>query len=191
MEKAIRIMLSLTIPVGVILAAGISPLLHVAFTKFDSHQIGFFVLTVRIFLLTLSGFAIQEVLARSFYARKEAWTPFFSVAIRTVCYLSVSITAVVFFSRVGAPAIALAEFAPTIEAVVLYAWLNQRLPERMKVGGSIIKGLIAAIIGGVVTYAIALYLPGGAIVSSLAGMTVGGLVALAIVWSDVKQLINL
>ena len=191
MEKAIRIMLSLTIPVGVILAAGISPLLHAAFTKFDSRQIGFFVLTVRIFLLTLSGFAIQEVLARSFYARKQAWTPFFSVVIRTVVYLSVSITAIMFFRQVGAPAIALAEFAATIEAIVLYAWLNQRLPERIQVSGAIIKGLIAAVMGGIVTYAIALYLPGGAVVTALVGMFVGDIIALAIVWSDAKQLINL
>ncbi len=191
MEKAIRVMLVLTIPVAVILAAGISPLLRVAFTKFDANQMGFFTLTVRIFLLTLSGFAIQEVLARSFYARKQAWTPFFSVVIRTIIYLSVSVSAVVFFRQVGAPAIALAEFAPTIEAIVLYTWLNQRLPERIQVSGAVFKGFIAAVIGGVVTYAIALYLPGGAVVTALAGMSVGGVIALTIVWSEAKQLINL
>ena len=191
MEKAIRVMLALTLPVAAILVAGISPLLRAAFTKFDSNQIGFFILTVRIFLLTLSGFAIQEVLARSFYARKEAWTAFFSVVIRTIFYLSVSITAVIFFRKVGAPAIALAEFAATIEAVVLYIWLNQRLPERMQVSGAIIKGLIAAVLSGIVTYAIALYLPGGAVITALAGMIGGGIVALMIVWPEAKKIINL
>src|SRR5258706_2508324 len=181
-EKAIRVMLALTLPVAAILVAGINPLLHVAFTKFDANQMGFFVLTVRIFLLTFSGFAIQEVLARSFYARKQAWTPFFSVLIRTVIYLSVSISAVIFFRRVGAPAIALAEFAPTIEAIVLYIWLNQQLPERMKVSGAILKGLINAVIACIVTYAVAYYLPGRAVVTALMAMSVGGIVALGLVW---------
>jgi putative peptidoglycan lipid II flippase len=190
-EKAIRVMLVLTLPVAAILVAGISPLLHVAFTKFDSNQIGFFVLTVRIFLLTLSGFAIQEVLARSFYARKEAWTAFFSVVIRTVVYLLVSISALVFFRQIGAPAIALAEFAATIEAIVLYTWLNQRLPERMQVSSAILKGLTTAVVSGIVTYAIALYLPGGAVVTALIGMSVGGIIALAMVWSEAKQVLNL
>jgi putative peptidoglycan lipid II flippase len=190
-EKAIRVMLALTLPAAAILVAGINPLLRVAFTKFDSSQIGFFVLTVLIFLLTLSGFAIQEVLARSFYARKQAWTPFFSIVIRTAVYLFVSISAVLFFRQVGAPAIALAEFAATLEAIVLYTWLNQRLPERIQVSGAIVKGMIAAVVGGVVTYAIALYLPGGAVVTAMAGMSIGGVIALVIVWPEARKLFNL
>lgn len=54
-----------------------------------------------------------------------------------------------------------------------------------------VKGLIAAVIGGIVTYAVALYLPGGAIVTAMIGMVVGGLIALAIVWSDAKMLLKL
>jgi putative peptidoglycan lipid II flippase len=191
MEKAMRVMLALTLPVAAILIAGINPLLRVAFTKFDGDQMGFFVLTVRIFLLTLSGFALQELLARSFYARKQAWIPFFSVVIRTIIYLSVSISAVVFFRQVGAPAIALAEFAPTIEAMILYIWLNQRLPQRIKVSAAVVKGLIAALAGGLTTYLLALYLPGGAVITALAGMVVGGVLALALVWSEVKLLFQL
>jgi molybdopterin-binding protein len=113
------------------------------------------------------------------------------VVIRTIIYLSVSVSAVLFFREVGAPAIALAEFAPTVEALVLYTWLNQLLPERMQVSGAILRGVIAAIVGGVLTYAIALYLPGGAVVTALAGMSVGGIVALAIVWSEARKLVNL
>jgi putative peptidoglycan lipid II flippase len=191
MEKAMRVMLALTLPAAAILVAGINPLLRYGFTKFDSHQIGLFVLTVRIFLFTLSGFAIQEVLARSFYARKEAWTAFFSMVIRTITYLCVSISAVVFFRQAGAPAIALAEFAATVEAIVLYSWLNQRLPQRIGVSGAIVKGLAAAVIGGIATYVIALYLPGGAVITALAGMSIGGIIALAIVWSEARQLFNL
>jgi putative peptidoglycan lipid II flippase len=190
-EKALRVMLALTIPVAAILAVGIGPLLLVVFTKFDTQQAGFFVLTVRIFLLTLTGFAIQEVLARSFYARKQAWPPFFGVVIRSIIYLSVSITAVVFFRPSGAPAIALAEFAVTFEAIVLYAWLNQRLPERMKVSPGIYKGIVAAILGSAVTYGLAVTIPGSAILGALIGMCAGGLVALPFIWREIRLLINL
>ena len=86
---------------------------------------------------------------------------------------------------------ALAEFAATLEAIVLYAWLNQRLPQQMQVSGAIIKGLSAAVVSAIATYAIALYLPGGAVVTALIGMSVGGMIALTLVWSEAKQLINL
>jgi peptidoglycan biosynthesis protein MviN/MurJ (putative lipid II flippase) len=152
---------------------------------------GYFVLTVRIFLLTLSGFAIQEVLARSFYARKQAWPPFFGVVIRTIIYLSVGITAVLLFRQAGAPAIAMAEFAATIEAIILYTWLNQRLPERVQVGSAILKGMVAALIGGVTAYSLASFVPGSAVMTALLGMIVGGLICIPIIWSEIKLLLNL
>jgi molybdopterin-binding protein len=51
--------------------------------------------------------------------------------------------------------------------------------------------LIAAVVGGIVTYAIALYLPGGAIITAMIGMVIGGAIALAIVWSEAKLLFKM
>ena len=68
---------------------------------------------------------------------------------------------------------------------------SKRTHEPLKMGDSVLKGLLAAAVGGVVTYLIALYLPGGAIVTALVGMIVGGLASLAIVWGEAKQLLHL
>jgi hypothetical protein len=96
-----------------------------------------------------------------------------------------------FFKEIGAPIIAFAEIALLIEAVILFSWLSKRTHEPIKVGNAVGKGLVAAVFGGITTYAVALYLPGGAIVTALLGMMAGGMFALAIVWSDAKQLLNL
>ncbi|MBC7878790.1 MAG: hypothetical protein H7Y59_16590, partial [Anaerolineales bacterium] len=90
-----------------------------------------------------------------------------------------------------APVIAFAEIALLIEAIILFGWLSKRTHEPIQVGNAVWKGLVAAVVGGITTYLIALYLPGGAIVTALLGMTIGGLVALAIVWSEAKQIFNL
>ena len=96
-----------------------------------------------------------------------------------------------FFQNIGAPAIAFAEIAATVEAVILFVWLNRRLPERTAVGGALVKGLVASLIGASAAYSLALMLPGGAILTALVGITVGGLIVLPIIWKEIRLLFNL
>jgi hypothetical protein len=117
--------------------------------------------------------------------------PLYAVIIRLALFLGIGIVGISLFPEVGAPIIALAELALLIEAIILLVWLSSRTHETLKTNTAIIKGLISALVGGVVTYLIALYLPGGAIITALIGMIVGGLVALIIVWSEAKQLFRL
>ena len=147
--------------------------------------------TARVYLLTLAGYAVQETMARTFYARQEPWPPFFGVLIRLSIYLGIGIAAILFFPNIGAPAIAFAEIAATVEALVMFTWLNKRLPERTVVRGSLFKGLVASLIGASAAYGLALMLPGGAIITALIGITVGGLIALPIIWKEVRLLFNL
>ena len=113
------------------------------------------------------------------------------MALRIALFLGIGYIGLTFFSEIGAPIIAFAEIAVLIEAIVLLVWLSKRLHEPIRVGGAVVKGFLAAFIGGIIAYAVALYLPGGAIVTALAGMIVGGVIALAIVWSEAKQLLHL
>jgi molybdopterin-binding protein len=117
--------------------------------------------------------------------------PLYAVLLRIVMFLGIGLVGITFFKDVGAPVIAFAEIALLIEAIILFGWLSKRTHIPLETGSSVGKGLIAAVIGGAVTYAVALYLPGGAIVTALIGMVVGGLVSLAIVWSEAKQLLKL
>jgi len=189
-EKALRILISLTLPIAAVVAAGLHPLVHAVF-GFDEASSTLLTWTARVYLLTLAGYAVQETLVRAFYARQEPWPPFFSVLIRLSIYLAIGITAIQFFPGIGAPAIAFAEIAATVEAVVLFIWLNRRLPERTVVRGSLLKGLVAGLIGASAAYSLALMLPGGAIVTALIGISVGGLVVLPIIWKEVRLLFNL
>lgn len=189
-EKALRVLISLTLPVAAVLAAGIHPLVRAAF-GFDEAGSTLLTWTTRIYLLTLCGFSIQEIAARSFYARKEAWWPFFGVAIRFIIYIVLGITALTAFSHIGAPAIAFAEIALTVEAILMFIWLSRKMHEPIVVNGALLKGLAAALLGGVTAYGLAVIVPGSAVLTALLGMTVGGLVALPIIWSEIKLLLRL
>ena len=183
-------MISLTLPVAAVMAAGLHPLVRAVF-GFDEAGTELLTWTARVYLLTLTGYAVQETLARTFYARQEPWPPFFGVLIRLVAYLGIGVVSILFFPNVGAPAIALAETAATVEAVVLFVWLNRRMPEQAQVGSALLKGLVASLIGASAAYSLALMLPGGAIITAMIGIVVGGLIALPIIWKEVRLLFNL
>ena len=127
---------------------------------------------------------------RSFYARKEPMFPLYAVLLRLVMFLGIGFIGLTFFKRLARRSLHL-QRSHHYEAIILFSWLSKRTHESIHVNGAVVKGLIAAVIGGAITYAVALYLPGGAIVTALIGMVIGGLIALAIVWSDAKQLFNL
>ena len=189
-ERSLRALIALTLPIAAVMSAGINPLVRGVF-GFDESISSLLTWTTRAYLATLTGYVIHEIAVRAFYARKEPMIPFYAVIIRLALFLGIGILGISLFPEVGAPIIALAELALLIEAAILLVWLSRRTNETLKTNSAIIKGLIAAVVGGVVTYLIALYLPGGAIVTALIGMVVGGLVALAIVWSEAKQLLRL
>jgi len=188
-EKALRVLIALTLPVAAVVAAGIHPLVRVAF-GFDEAGTNLLTWTTRIYLLTLCGFSIQEIAARSFYARKEAWWPFFGVAIRFVIYIVIGITALTAFSHIGAPAIAFAEMALTVEAILMFLWLSRKMHEPIHINGALLRGLGAALLGGGTAYSLAMIEP-ESVVFALLGMTVGGLIALPIIWSEIKLLLRL
>lgn len=189
-ERALRVLISLTIPIAAVMGAGIHPLVRAVF-GFDEATTELLTATTRAYLLTLTGFAIHEVAARSFYARKEPLFPLYAVLLRLVMFLGIGLIGLNFFPHLGAPVIAFAEIALLIEAIILFRWLSKRTHEPIHVDGAVWKGLFAAVVGGVITYLIALYLPGGAVITAFTGMIIGGLVALALVWSDAKLLFKL
>ena len=189
-EKALRILIALTIPVAAVLAAGINPLVRAVF-GFDAETSSLVTWTTRAYLLTLTGFSIQEIAARSFYARKEPMFPLYAVVLRLALFIGIGILGVTYFREIGAPVIAFAEIALLIESIVLFSWLSKRTHEPLRVWSAVLKGLAAAIIGGITAYVLALYMPGSAVLTALLGMIVGGLVALPFIWSEVKLLLKL
>ena len=190
-EKALRVLISLTLPIAAVIAAGIHPLIRVVFGGLSEAEAILLTWTVRMYLITLCGYSIHEVAVRAFYARKEALYPLWAVVIRLAIYLTIGISAVTFFRNIGAPAIAIAEIALTVEAIILLTWLSRRTHEPIRTNGALFKGLVAALIGGVIAYFLADRLPGSAVLTALLGMVIGGLICLPIIWSEIKLLRNL
>jgi putative peptidoglycan lipid II flippase len=190
-EKALRILIALTLPVAAVMAAGINPLIRFVFRSLNESEVFLLTTTTRIYLITLCGYCIHEVAVRAFYARKEAWYPFAGVLIRLVIYLAIGIGALTLFRHIGAPAIAIAEIALLIEAIILLVLLSRRTHESIHVTGAAIRGIVAALLGGIVTYLVAWKMPGSAVLTALIGMIAGAAVALVIIWSEVKLLLKL
>lgn len=65
------------------------------------------------------------------------------------------------------------------------------LPDKVMVCSSLVRDLIASVIGTVIGYNPALKLPGDAVVTTMIGVTISGKIGLGIVWKDVRQPFNL
>ncbi|GAB4487097.1 MAG: murein biosynthesis integral membrane protein MurJ [Anaerolineales bacterium] len=190
LERALRALIALTLPVAAVLAAGIHPLVS-AFFDFGVAQDTLITWTARAYLFTLTGYVLQEIAARAFYARKQPLFPLYAVILRVILFSAFGAAAVTTFRAIGAPVIALAETSLLIEALILFAWLADDLRIRLRLGRALALGLAAALIGGLAAYGLAVFLPGGAVISALAGMTLGGLLSLAIVASEARQIFRL
>lgn len=189
-ERALRVLIALTIPIAAVLAAGINPLVRAVF-GFDPATSTLITWTTRAYLLTLTGYSIQEIAARSFYARKEPLFPLYAVILRFVIFISIGILGLTFFKQIGAPIIAFAEIALLVESIVLFRWLSQRTHEPLDVWSAVLKGLVGALLGGITAYTLAVIVPGSAVLTALLGMVMGGLIALPFIWSEIKLLVKL
>jgi hypothetical protein len=117
--------------------------------------------------------------------------PLYAVVLRLALFIGIGILGATYFREIGAPVIAFAEIALLIESIVLLSWLSKRTHEPLRVWSAVIKGLAAAVTGGVIAYLLALYLPGSAVLTALLGMVAGGLAALPFIWSEIKLLLRL
>ena len=190
LEKALRVLIALTLPAGAIIAAGIHPLVRAAF-HLDDAGTDLLTLTTRIYMLTLCGYALQEIAARALYARQEARIPLATVVIRLIAYLAIGISGLIFFKSLGAPVIALAELSLTVEAIVMIRILSHRMKAAVRIDGVLLRGLVAALLGGGAAYGLAVMLPGGALITAILGMVLGTALALLIVQKEVRLLLNL
>ncbi|PWH17432.1 MAG: hypothetical protein DDG60_02260 [Anaerolineae bacterium] len=190
LQKALRVLLALTLPVAAVAIAGLRPLVAAAF-GLDEGGTSLLTATSRVYMLTLVGYALQETLARAFYARKEPLVPLYGIVLRLVIYLSIGILGVTLLREIGPTVIAAAELSLAAEALFLLSLLNRRLEHPISLWSALIKGCLAALLGGAVAYILALTLPGGAIPTALFGMLVGGGLALVLVWSEFRLLFRL
>lgn len=186
-NRAIRVLLALTIPAAALLAIGLEPVIPAAF-GFDAQGSALVLWVTRAYLLGLMGQSLLEIAARSFYAQKDALTPLFLAALNAVVYL---VAAIGLDHWLGVPGIALAStVAFTTEALLLLYLLNRRFPGVMQVGKPLLRVTLASLAGAALSLAI-LQLPLPALPLALVSMTAGGLLILPFIWPEIKLLVKL
>ncbi|MEK6256820.1 MAG: murein biosynthesis integral membrane protein MurJ [Chloroflexota bacterium] len=186
---AVRAILSLTIPSAILLAIGLPPLVQTAFPGYTTAEVSLIVLITRIYLLGLTGHALLEISARSFYAQKNAITPLFAAALNATGYV---ILAFWLSDRFGIGGIAFANtFAFTVEASILLWLLNRKFPGLLQVGTALRRVLLGGLSGAVVVYLIMQYAPIPLVIASLGGMLLGLATAGLFIWPELKPLLQL
>ncbi len=193
-NRALRVMLSLTLPIAALLAVGIRPLINFVF-NFDPAETELVVWTTRAFLLGLVGHTWLEVGVRSFYALQNARIPLLAAALQVGSYLLLALG----LSRVAGPAglagptgLALADTLTfTGEALLLLFLLNRRFPGLLRVGGTLARVAAAAAVGAILVFAGMRFLPAPLIFSTLGALALGALFVLPFAWTEMKLLIRL
>jgi putative peptidoglycan lipid II flippase len=141
LEKTIRVITALTIPIAFILAINLRPIIQLL--GFDQSGTELVLWTARAYLVGLVGHSLLEVAARSFYAQLNAKTPLVASGLTLGAFILLAIP----LSRVlGAPGIGLANsLAYTAEAVLLFILLYRIAPYFPRLKGTILRALAASI----------------------------------------------
>lgn len=191
-ERAVQVLLAVCLPLTAVLMMGLGPLVKLVFAgRFSADQLDGLVGVSQAFLLGLAGQSLLEVAVRAFYARKNALLPLAASGINLALFVGLSFLLTGPFGVVG---IALAiTISYTLEMLLLFFLLNQRLPARLAVGQTLLRGLGAAIIGGGLAWVVlnGLTLPLPAVILSIFALGIGGLAALPLVRKEIRLLVRL
>jgi putative peptidoglycan lipid II flippase len=186
-NRAIRVILALTIPAAALLSIGLEPVIPAVF-GFDAQGSAMVLWASRAYLLGLMGHSLLETAARSFYAQQDARTPLYLAALNAGLYLIVAIS---LGKWLGVPGIALANTVSfTTEALLLLVILNRRFPGVLQIGRPLLRVILATLAGAALSLAI-LRLPLPALPLALVSMAAGGLLILPFIWPEIKLLIKL
>lgn len=190
LERAFSALLALALPLGLIAAAGLGPLVTLVFDS-NPAQNTLIAWTARAYLLTFTGYALQEIAARAVYARQKPFWPLASVALRLVMFWLLVRLGADFWPQAGAPLIALGELSLLFDALLLFALLSRQPGRALGWQKPLLRGAAAALLGGAITLGMANLLPLPPLAASLSGMTAGGLAALALVAPEARKLLQL
>ncbi len=187
-ERAMQVLFAITVPVAVVLAIGLGPLVQVAF-KFDAQETDLVMWATRAYLAGLMGQSLIEVASRAFYAQQEAIIPLIAAALNAVAYTLLSL---VLYRPLGAAGVALANsLAFTGEAALLIYWLRRRLPGTYNMERAPIRAVLGAVSGGAVMFIVPLALPLSSLPSSIVALGLSSLAFLPFIWREIRMLIRL
>jgi len=188
-ERAVQVLIGITLPLTFALGLGIRPLLEMAF-GFGIEGTELLWRVSQAYLLGLMGQSLVEIMVRAFYARQNAWAPLLGAVFTLVVYV---LAGSQFYRWLGAPGISLADaLAFTAEACFLWIWLNRRMDKAVRFPATFLRATVAAGLSSVVMIGLGRILYGQNPLLQAGGMlTAGGLMALPWVWREVRLLFRL
>jgi putative peptidoglycan lipid II flippase len=148
-NKAVKVLFALTMPIAAALAFGLRPLLALAF-DFGAAGTSLLTWVTAAFMLGLFGHSLKEVSARSFYASQNAIIPLITAGGNVLLY---ALTGFLLFRPLGAPGIALTDsIVFTLEAVVLLVLLIRTGRVTITFGSTFVRGFAAAATAAGITF---------------------------------------
>lgn len=189
-QRALKVIVAITIPVAVVLSVGLGPFLAAAFDLgVEGNDLLLWV--TRGFLVGLVGHSMLEVASRSFYSRQDAITPLVTAGINLLVYV---VLGSILFQLLGTAGISLTDsLAFTSQAFLLLILLNRHLIRPISPGSTFWRALLAAFVGGVVVFLVA-RLPFTAsqpMIMGVVALALGGVIALLPIWKEVRLLLRL
>ena len=187
-NRALRVMLALSLPTAMLLSIGIRPLVA-GFFGYGTGQLDLVTWCTWAFLFGLLGDVWLETAVRSFYANQDTRTPLVAAFIQVVFFI---LLAWLFSSWIGLPGIPLAAALTfTVQAVALLFLQNRKFPGLLKMNGTIFRTAVGALAGGMVAYAGLHFLPLPAPIAALVALGGGALMVLPFIWKEVTLLLRL
>ncbi len=189
-ERSFKVMIGLSLPVAVIISLTSLPFIQIAF-GFTLDESQMVLWAAQGFLIGLLGHAIVELGVRSFYAKQKPTVPMLVSALGFVIFIGLAIPLMDVLSSSG---IAVANsISYTIQALILIILLNRTLPETFRLGGSLIRGLLSALVAAGVIWMImsVLSLPISGLLIALTAMIVGTGVCVIPILPELRLLFQL
>jgi putative peptidoglycan lipid II flippase len=189
-QKAVRVLIAICLPIAAIMAIGLKPLLSLAF-DFGVEGTNLLTWVTAAFLLGLTGHSLKEVGVRSFYSQQNALTPLMTAGVNIVFYISLG---ALLYRPLGAPGIALTDsIVFTTEAVLLLLLLKKRMVSPIHLDKSLFRVFASVATGSLVTWGLLTFLEPktSALISGTIPMIVGFLCCLPWIWKEIRILAHI
>jgi putative peptidoglycan lipid II flippase len=189
-ERSLRVMIALSLPVAVILSMTSLPLIQRAF-GFSLGDAQMILWATQGYLIGLLGHSVVELGVRSFYAKQNPKVPMMVSGLGLVLYIGLAIP---LMGALDSGGIALANsISYSIQGLILIVLLNRSLPEKFYLYGSLLRGAGAAAAAGLCIWLIfsVLPIPLSSLFLSIAAIAAGGLIGAIPILREIRLLINL
>jgi len=189
-ERALKVMIALSLPLTVLISMTTLPLIQRAF-GFPVEDAQMIFRAAQAYLVGLLGHSVVELGVRAFYAKQNAKVPMLVSGLGLLVYLGLAIPLMQVLSFGG---IALANsISYSIQALVLILLLNRRIDEKFGLKSTFFRAFLSAIVvAGVLAIVLFLLpLPISDLFLSFIVMGLGAIVGVIPIWPEIRTLVQL